>query len=378
MAGGGSSLSQLVLFFVTICLISFAGFIYLTSFRHPDHTGKIATTDSHQLYQDLATYVQTLEDAIIKKEQQLLGFGQRQENVVEDPLPPKNALPSNTGSERSHVHNQHPVSVKPEMLGDAITTEWVAKLSSKLLCLRLKKGGIYLYHTRKAAGTSIRDVLTYIAAEWHVPYYETEGIVLNPELIKKSGLLSVTSLREPVSRIMSLYWYEHVGWYSGVLKQTDRCKSLKTWVEAWRDGSKWKDDFITKNPNSVYVEIDNYYVKMLSGWHAKANNNVHSNNMRGSEYHSKYARVTKEDLETAKNVLRQFDLVLLSDWMGDNTQIEALNAIFPGTYHFPHKNLMLYFFVMFALCSASIYICGLPYFSRLHMPVISHIVTMFT
>jgi len=131
---------------------------------------------------------------------------------------------------------------------------------------------------------------------------------------------------------MSLYWYEHVGWYSGVLKQTERCKSLKTWVEAWRDGSKWKDDFITKNPNSVYVEIDNYYVKMLSGWHAKAhNNNVHSNNMRGSEYHGKYARVTEEDLETAKNVLRQFDLVLLSDWMGDNTQIEALNAIFPGT-----------------------------------------------
>lgn len=331
---GISSLSHLVLFFVLICLISFAGFIYLTSSRHPEQTGKIATADSHKLYNDLASYVQTLEDAILRKEKQLLGMGNTQENVVGDHSLSKNGRleSAHTGAEQSHGHTQHPISVKPEMLSDAVTTEWVAKLSSKLLCLRLKKGGIYLYHTRKAAGTSIRDVLTYIAREWHVPYYETEGIVLNSDIIKKSGLLSVTSLREPIARIMSLYWYEHVGWYSGVLKQTERCKTLKAWVAAWRDGSEWKNNFIAKNPDSVYVEIENYYVKMLSGWHARPDN-VHNNNMRGSGQHGVPKRVTEEDLEIAKSVLRQFDLVLLSDWMNDNTQIEALNAIFPGMLH---------------------------------------------
>lgn len=201
-------------------------------------------------------------------------------------------------------------------LDDEVTTKWLSSLASKLLCIRLRSGGIYLYHTRKAAGTSIRDILTTIAATWRVPYYETEGVVLNRDIVeKKTGLLTVTSLREPIARILSLYWYEHVGWYDGVLKQTERCKSLREWVNAWRDGSRWKGDFIVKNPDSVYVEIENYYVKMLSGWHAR--------NPRTS-------RVTAEDLEAAKAVLRSFDVVLLSDWMGDSTQIEAMNALFPG------------------------------------------------
>jgi hypothetical protein len=201
-------------------------------------------------------------------------------------------------------------------IDSASTTKWLKQLTSKLLCLRLKTGNIYLYHTRKAAGTSIRDVLTYIAKEWHVPYLETEGVVLNRDLLRKTGFLTVTSLRDPVSRIMSLYWYEHVGWYDGVLKQTERCKTLKQWVSAWLDGSAWKKDFVRKNPDSVYVEIDNYYVKMLSGWHQNAQNT---------------RRVNSDDLAIAKEVLKEFDVVLLSDWMGDSTQIDALNSLFPGT-----------------------------------------------
>lgn len=331
MAGGSASLSHLVLLFVTICLISFASFVYFTSFRYPEQAGKIVTTKPDQLYNDLVTYVKTLEEAVRKKENQLLGYPEADPvDGTEGHQPPKYEPPSHT-ARREVVKKEltHPATNKPEMLNDAATTEWISKLSSKLLCLRLKKGGIYLYHTRKAAGTSIRDILTYIAAEWHVPYYETEGVVMHPDLMKKSGLLTVTSLREPVSRIMSLYWYEHVGWYSGVLKQTERCKSLRTWVDAWRDGSQWKDDFITKNPDSVYVEIDNYYTKMLSNWHARQANNYNKAHMRGV-YNSKYARVTEADLTIAKEVLGQFDIVFLSDWMGHSTQMDALNVVFPG------------------------------------------------
>lgn len=300
---------------------------------------------SSKTYGDLVNYVKTLEDAVLQKQKQL-----QHSNSIHEEHPPESVheVPPHAPPIMDKAMNDHestdPMFSTAETsstFNDSITKQWLARLTAKLLCLRLKSGGIYLYHTRKAAGTSIRDILTYMAAEWHVPYYETEGVVLNRKIIDKNGLLSVTSLRDPVARIMSLYWYEHVGWYDGVLKQTERCKSLKEWVAAWLDGSRWKTDFIAKNPDSVYVEIENYYVKMLSGWHARGGHGTGGKGgkgVRGVKEEggaSAARRVTAEDLEVAKEVLRSFDLVLLSDWMGDATQIEAMSAIFPGTcwYH---------------------------------------------
>lgn len=203
-----------------------------------------------------------------------------------------------------------------------MTKQWLNQLSAKIECLRLHTGSVYHYHTRKAAGTSIRDVLTMVSAKWTVPYYETEGIVLNNGLLDLSGALLVTSLRDPISRILSLYWYEHVGWYDGVLKQTSRCKTMMEWVQSWRDGTIWKNNFMEKNPESVYVEIENYYVKMLSGWHGRRK--------RNDDGTTQVSVVTAADYEKAKTVLQRFDLVLLSEWMDDSTQIEAMNALFPG------------------------------------------------
>lgn len=196
---------------------------------------------------------------------------------------------------------------------ESITKQWLQALSSKLKCLRIGKGSIYLYHTRKAAGTTVRDILMAVSAQWRVPYHETEGILLHGSFVGMAGVLSVTSLRDPVKRIMSLYWYEHVGWFDGVLKQTSRCKTLRQWVEGWRDGSAWKTSFVRKNPTSVYVEIENYYVKALSGWR------------------SGDGQVTEEHLWMAVEVVKRFDVVLLSDWMGDGTQMyvsqSALHAV---------------------------------------------------
>ncbi len=70
-------------------------------------------------------------------------------------------------------------------------------------------------------------------------YFETEGVVLDSRLLEHhQGVTSVLTLREPVNRILSLYWYEHVGWCDGILKQTQKCKSLVEWVAAWRDGAE--------------------------------------------------------------------------------------------------------------------------------------------
>ena len=194
---------------------------------------------------------------------------------------------------------------------DADSARWQEQLTRKLRCLSTKRGGIFLYHVRKAAGTSIKDVLQHASARWRVPLYETEGLSLDPRFLLPESLLSVLSMRDPVERVFSMYWYEHVGWYDGVLKQPEKCKSLREWVNAWRDGSDWKRAFMSANPRSVYVEIDNYYVKMLTGW-------------TGAE------AVGEKELEQAKVVLRHFDVVLLKEWMQDARQIDAMNAIFPG------------------------------------------------
>ena len=64
----------------------------------------------------------------------------------------------------------------------------------------------------------------------------------------------------------SLYWSEHVGWFDGILRQPEKCKSYRDWVEAWRDESEWKNEFVASNPGNLYVEVENYYVKALTGW----------------------------------------------------------------------------------------------------------------
>jgi hypothetical protein len=187
---------------------------------------------------------------------------------------------------------------------------WASQLRFKLQCLHgsLRSGGIFLYHMRKAAGTTIRDMLVGASRKWCIPFYETEGKSLNKGFLEEN-LILVTSLRDPIERIFSLYWYEHVGWFDGVLKQTNKCKSLKSWVDGWRDGSQWKNEFIIKNPGSVYVEIENYYVKALSGWIGPA-------------------PVGEAEYNTAIEVLDRFDVVFVTEWISQETQRKAMSALF--------------------------------------------------
>jgi len=194
---------------------------------------------------------------------------------------------------------------------DEDTVRWETQLTRKLRCLSSHRGGIFLYHVRKAAGTSVKDVLHHSSKLWRVPVFETEGLSLDPRFLVPKSLLSVLTMRDPVDRALSMYWYEHVGWYDGILHQPQRCKTLREWVEAWRDGSVWKKKFVSSNPRSVYVEIENYYVKMLTGW-------------TGAEV------IGESHLEQAKIVLKHFDVVLVMEWMQDARQIDAMNAIFPG------------------------------------------------
>jgi hypothetical protein len=76
-----------------------------------------------------------------------------------------------------------------------------------------------------------------------------------------------------------------VGWFDGILRQPEKCKTYREWVEAWRDGSDWKQEFVEANPGNLYVEVENYYVKTLTGWMGNTT-------------------VGKKDLKRAKEVIK--------------------------------------------------------------------------
>jgi hypothetical protein len=133
---------------------------------------------------------------------------------------------------------ESPPSLKPPRAGDdldleALTDEWAARVRSKAACLRAHREGVldstgggvgfFLYHARKAAGTTLRGYLEGLCAGTYSPrpralrgsgdggcLFETEGLSLNPEFLRLANtggrVVTATTLREPVARALSLYW----------------------------------------------------------------------------------------------------------------------------------------------------------------------------
>jgi hypothetical protein len=292
-----------ILLIIILAVISFVG-VFKLSYDSNEGPARITKVDKNA--RNIEQYIARLESEVNK-----ISTAKSSDTIG------KLSLIGDVGEE-IELEKDNTIANEPETSNSITSVDdhhkaWRDQLFLKLKCLRLKQGTLYLYHVRKAAGTSIRDVMHAMSKTWRVPYFETEGIVLDSHLLEHhKGITSVLTLREPVNRILSLYWYEHVGWFDGILKQTQKCKSLVEWVAAWRDGAEWKRNFVLKNPGTVYVEIENYYVKMLTGW-------------RDGDH-----VIDEHDLDRARAVLEQFDLVFLTDWMGDDTQVDAMNAVFPG------------------------------------------------
>jgi hypothetical protein len=201
-------------------------------------------------------------------------------------------------------------------ISDASLERWHSSLRLSLNCLSNLAAGIFLYHTRKAAGTSIRDYLKgFVVRRRGVQYLETEGISLNNTLLHLPAFMNVISLRHPIHRIESLYWYEHVSYCLLMKRNPKLLYSFEEYINAWRDGAEWKNFFNQKNPGSVYVEVENYYIKMLTGWHGPQ-------------------PVNRSDLNRAKALLEDFQVILISEWIKNpkapanrDPQIEKLSAL---------------------------------------------------
>lgn len=57
-------------------------------------------------------------------------------------------------------------------------------------------------------------------------------VVVCRKFLTVPGVLTATSLRHPIARVMSLYWYEHVAWYNEVTHEMNKCKPLSEWVSS--------------------------------------------------------------------------------------------------------------------------------------------------
>ena len=204
------------------------------------------------------------------------------------------------------------------------TTAWFNAIVPKLTCMRSGKAGsasIFLYHVRKAAGTTLREVFQHYSRKHRIQFHETEGLILEHKFFDTPNLISCITFRNPVERVVSLYWYEHVAWYYTITKEKEKTKPIRVWVDAWRDGAKWKTEFIRKNPRTNYVEIENYYIKALLGYQLDR-------------------KVNEKDLEVAKEVVARFDVVLISEWLSDEGQLTFLNEFFGGRMNIALPNTL--------------------------------------
>ena len=195
---------------------------------------------------------------------------------------------------------------------EGIDRGWLDALKRKMNCMKEGKVGLFLNHARKSAGTTLRGILETQSTIYKIPFFELEGLTMDTGLQQAPGLFTATSLRNPIERIISLYWYEHVAWWD-LRHDMSSCKSFEQWFMNWIDMSPHKIEFMAKNPFSNYVEVENYYVKSLTGW-------------RDTRH-----VLSREDLDKAKAVLGTFDLVLITEWMNNRTQLAAVTTLLPGS-----------------------------------------------
>jgi hypothetical protein len=78
------------------------------------------------------------------------------------------------------------------------------------------------------------------------------------------------SLRDPIKRIIFLYWYKHVQWWYGDGEISSECETFKVWLDAWKDNSPWKKGISNTDLITTYVEVENYFVKSLIGRNASS------------------------------------------------------------------------------------------------------------
>ena len=169
-------------------------------------------------------------------------------------------------------------------------TIWSRGLKQKLQCVYANRGGLLLYHIRKAAGTTMREVMTLAAQRWHVPLYETEGLTLDwrfltfPALkpstptpaagslsrtgdaivnaadsfaqqVAKASLLSVITLRDPIGTYMQHIKIANAGIGISNVFLAQRTSNFVVFFSLTLTATPFLSIYLTLFPSPLFVSV---------------------------------------------------------------------------------------------------------------------------
>ena len=160
-------------------------------------------------------------------------------------------------------------------------------------------------------------VIEKISKLLKVEFLSTEGVVID-DCAFAEDVISFIVIRNPIDRIFSLYWYEHVDFYYNLKREPSKTKQFKVWMDAWLDGSGWKRGISEKYGYENYVEIENYYVKMLISWRGNENRAIDTNDY----------------LKACSVLERHFDVIFVTEWLEYKNQSLFLDRIVPNISKF--------------------------------------------
>jgi hypothetical protein len=229
-----------------------------------------------------------------------------EQNIITLTTPSTSNFSTVSQTNSSNISNEN-LELSPCEISESCS-RWLTKMRRSLNCIYKACAILYHYHVRKAGGTTVRQYLMSIGSRMHINYLETEGLSLDYRFLNKDSIVTFTSFRHPIDRIISLYWYEHVLYYHKIQKKPGKASSMLTWVNHWKDSNPWKQSFNANNTNNLYIEVENYYVKILSNWNGTT-------------------PITRKDLDKAKLVLQSIDIVLIMEQLSSPITAQTFDLI---------------------------------------------------
>lgn len=208
-------------------------------------------------------------------------------------------------------------------------------------CVRSGYGGVYLKHFRKAGGTSLMTGLQEagicVRRQPQTPFFGNEYPYFNNRTFVALGTsVFITSMRHPIDRILSMYWFEG-RWprTCGKLCEDKKLKNndtkvadLDEWIEAIHDQSnREKLNYRRHTSCGQWMSVDNYYIRTLLGIDSAVTPKERKSTKNGMGFFNK--TITREHLHRAKEILASFDLVMIQEQMKskDTSMVEMFYSI---------------------------------------------------
>lgn len=183
--------------------------------------------------------------------------------ILDEPPEPHVSGPGADGSTRQAKQDVWDALTDPTQVKPLRSAEEMARAQE---CFRRVEGYAHLVHMRKAGGSTLRYHLSELVKRQRERLvYATEGDTFNASCFKDQGeLVFITSMRHPISRLVSAYWYE--GRFTDAQRGegADRTstRTFEEWLRAAREEEgRQKRDFIVRR---VWHCVDNYYIKTLT------------------------------------------------------------------------------------------------------------------